>query len=65
MRVLLGGKALNTDRLLIMLPVVFLELSGTISRFSGVLLIVFFVEQPISFPWRLRKKAVGQKWGQK
>ena len=34
-RVLLGGKAKNTDRLLKMLPVVFCELSGTDSRSSG------------------------------
>ena len=57
-RVLLGGKAENTDRLLEMLPAVFCELSGTMSRFSTVL--VSFLEQPISFLWRVRKKAVGQ-----
>ena len=38
-RVLLGGTAKNTDRLLRMLPGLFLrELSGTVSRFSRVLL---------------------------
>ena len=57
-----AGKAKNTDRLLEMLPVVFRELSGTISRFSGVL--VYILGQPISFLWRLRNKAVGQNWSQ-
>ena len=46
-RVLLGGEAKNTDRLLKILPAVFCELSGTIFRFSGAL--VYFLEQPISF----------------
>ena len=44
------------DRLLQMLPVVFRELSGTLSS-SRVL--VNFLEQPLSFLWRVRNKKQG------
>ena len=46
-----------------MFPVVICQVSGTISRFSGD--VVYVLEQPISFLWGLRNKAVGQNWGQK
>ena len=48
-RVLLGGKAKNIDRLLKMLPVAFCELSGTIPRFSGVPLYFIFWGSPSVF----------------